>query len=135
MIDKRGHVVDPIQLDQIQVGVTTKEQVATLLGTPSSVATFGDRTWFYISETTQRRAFLSPTILKSNVTRIEFTPLGKVSLVDSDKLFLMLHEQPQLQAIPLVFSNKSLETLVVLMVKTLIMTGQVVKNFHLNNTV
>ncbi|MBY0291852.1 MAG: outer membrane protein assembly factor BamE [Alphaproteobacteria bacterium] len=83
MIDKRGHVVDPIQLDQIQVGVTTKEQVAALLGTPSSVATFGDRTWFYISETTQRRAFLSPTILKSNITRIEFTPQGKVSLVDS----------------------------------------------------
>lgn len=81
--DKRGHYVESEQLAKIQVGITTKEQVAVLLGTPSSVSPFGDKTWFYMSETTQKRAFLSPRVLKSNVTRIEFDDTGKVTVLDS----------------------------------------------------
>lgn len=82
-IDIRGHIVEPQQLAKIQVGKTTKEQVTELLGTPSSVSTFGNKTWFYISEKTQRRAFLSPSVLNSNVTRIEFDETGLVKTVDS----------------------------------------------------
>jgi outer membrane protein assembly factor BamE (lipoprotein component of BamABCDE complex) len=81
--DNRGHYVEPEQLAKIQVGITTKEQVAELIGTPSSVSPFGDKTWFYMSETTQKRAFLSPRVLKSNVTRIEFDDQGRVTVLDS----------------------------------------------------
>ena len=82
-IDNRGHIIEPSQVAKIKVGVTTKEQVAELLGTPSSVSTFGNKTWFYMSEMTKRRAFFSPTVLKSNVTRIEFDDQGKVRSLDS----------------------------------------------------
>lgn len=37
-IDIRGHEVDPELLAKIEIGVTTKEQVGKLLGTPSSVS-------------------------------------------------------------------------------------------------
>lgn len=82
-IDIRGHVVEPSQLEGIQVGKTTKEKVAELLGSPSSVSTFGNKTWFYMSEITQTRSFLPPTILKSNITRIEFNEQGLVKSLDS----------------------------------------------------
>lgn len=82
-IDNRGHVVEPDQLESIKVGVSTKEQVAELLGSPSSVSTFGNKTWYYMSETTQTRAFLNPTILKSNATRITFDDQGRVVSLDS----------------------------------------------------
>lgn len=82
-IDKRGHDVPPEQLAKIEVGVTTKEQVAELLGTPSSVSTFGNKTWLYMSEVTKRRAFFTPHVLKSNITRIEFDAQGKVKAFDS----------------------------------------------------
>ena len=81
--DNRGHFVDPDQLAKIRIGASTKEQVAELIGTPSSVSPFGDRTWFYMSETTERKAFFSPKVLKSNVTRIEFDDSGKVRALDS----------------------------------------------------
>ena len=77
MIDNRGHIVEPAQLEKIQVGVTKKEGVAEILGTPSSVSTFGNKTWFYMSEMTQRRAFFDPIVLKSNITRIDFDDQGK----------------------------------------------------------
>ncbi len=83
IIDNHGHIVEPEQVAKIQVGVTTKDQVAELLGTPSSVSTFGAKTWLYMSETTQRRAFLDPTVLSSNITRIEFNEQGKVTALDS----------------------------------------------------
>jgi outer membrane protein assembly factor BamE (lipoprotein component of BamABCDE complex) len=82
-IDNRGHIVEPEQLEQIEVGVSTKEQVSELLGSPSSVSTFGNKTWYYMSETTQTRAFLNPTVLKSNITRIEFDDQGKVTSLNS----------------------------------------------------
>lgn len=82
-IDIRGHEVDPKQLAKIEVGVTTKEQVSKLLGTPSSISTFGNSTWYYMSEETQRRAFFSPSVLKSNITRITFDAQNHVTSLDS----------------------------------------------------
>ncbi len=83
VINIRGHEVDPVQLEKVKVGSTTKEQVAELLGTPSSVGTFGNKTWIYMSDTTQTRAFFPPYILKSNITRIEFDDKGRVASLDS----------------------------------------------------
>lgn len=83
VIDIHGHEVDPEQLDKIKPGVTTKEEVTKILGTPSSVSTFGNRTWIYMFDKVQRRAFFTPTVLKSNVTRIEFDENGRVKLIDS----------------------------------------------------
>lgn len=82
-IDIRGHEVEPDQLAQIEVGKTTKEQVSQLLGTPTSVSPFGNSTWYYMSEETERRAFLTPTILRSNITRIEFDAENRVKSLDS----------------------------------------------------
>jgi outer membrane protein assembly factor BamE (lipoprotein component of BamABCDE complex) len=83
IIDNRGHEIDPNQLAKIEVGVTTKEQVSKLLGTPSSVATFGNNKWYYMSEVTQRRAFFSPSVLKSNITCIVFDDQNRVVSLDS----------------------------------------------------
>lgn len=82
-IDIRGHEVEPEQLAKIEVGVTTKEQVSKILGTPSSVSPFGSSTWYYMFEETERRAFLSPSVVKSNITRIGFDAQNRVCTLDS----------------------------------------------------
>jgi len=83
VIDRHGHEVSPDQLKPIQVGVTTKQQVGNLLGSPSAVSTFNNATWFYMSKTTSRRAFFDPIVLKSNITRIGFNDKDIVTSVDS----------------------------------------------------
>jgi len=83
MVDIRGHEVDPEQVKQIEIGVTTKEQVSKLLGTPSSVSPFGNSTWYYMFEETERRAFFSPSVLKSNITRIEFNDNNQVISIEN----------------------------------------------------
>ena len=83
VIDHHGHEIAPEQLNAIKVGRTTKEQVGKLLGTPSAVSTFNNATWFYMSKTTSTRAFFSPSVLQSSITRIEFDKKGVVQTLTS----------------------------------------------------
>jgi len=85
-VDQRGNLPDPEKIAQIQPGVTTKETVAQLLGTPSSVATFGDKTWYYISRRTEQLAFFDPDVIDQQVVAIGFDDSGVVRNVAHNNL-------------------------------------------------
>jgi outer membrane protein assembly factor BamE (lipoprotein component of BamABCDE complex) len=76
--DQRGHLPDADKLAEIQPGVTTKEQVVKILGTPSSASTFDDDVWYYISRKTKQIAFFSPTVLDQQVYIVDFDSKGVV---------------------------------------------------------
>ena len=50
---RRGYVGDEQTLSQVKKGMSG-EQVLTSLGTPSTVSTVGNKTWYYISQTSRR---------------------------------------------------------------------------------
>ena len=78
-VDSRGNLPDPDSVLQVQPGVDDRTQVQKLLGSPSTVATFNDKTWYYISKKTSRTAFWSPDILDQEVLMIKFDDSGLVS--------------------------------------------------------
>lgn len=78
-LDSRGNLPDPDAVLQVQPGVDDRTQVAKLLGSPSSVATFNDKTWYYISKKTSRIAFWDPDILDQEVLMVKFDDTGLVS--------------------------------------------------------
>ncbi|MEZ5830038.1 MAG: outer membrane protein assembly factor BamE, partial [Dongiaceae bacterium] len=55
-IDQRGNKPDDEQVVQINPGVDDKNRVAELIGTPSAISTFNDKTWYYISKRTETMA-------------------------------------------------------------------------------
>ncbi len=77
-VDQRGNLPEPEKLAEIKPGVTTKEQVSQLLGTPSSVSTFNDKTWYYISRGPSRSSFFSPDVLDQQVFIVAFDDGGVV---------------------------------------------------------
>ena len=77
-IDQRGNLPDKSKLAEIEPGVTTKEMVSQILGTPSSVSTFGDKTWYYISRRTEQTAFFEPEVLDQQVVVVAFDEGGVV---------------------------------------------------------
>jgi outer membrane protein assembly factor BamE (lipoprotein component of BamABCDE complex) len=77
-IDQRGDLPDPVKLAEIQPGVTTKDGITQLIGSPSSVSTFNDRTWYYISRRTEQVAFFDPTVLDQEVVVVAFDDSGVV---------------------------------------------------------
>ena len=77
-IDQRGNLPDKSKLAEIEPGVTTKEMVSQMLGTPSSVSTFGDKTWYYISRRTEQTSFFEPEVLDQQVVVVAFDEGGVV---------------------------------------------------------
>jgi outer membrane protein assembly factor BamE (lipoprotein component of BamABCDE complex) len=81
-VDQRGNLPDPAKLAEIQPGVTTKDGISQLLGTPSSVSTFDDKTWYYISRRTEQVAFFDPSVIDQEVVVVAFDDSGVVRDVE-----------------------------------------------------
>jgi len=79
---QRGNLPKPEALQQIKPGVSDKETVARLLGTPSTTAAFDGNVWYYISRETKQVAFLDPRVLDQQVVVVNFDDKGVVTAVD-----------------------------------------------------
>lgn len=77
-IDQRGNKPDEDQVVQINPGVDDKNRVAELIGTPSAISTFNDKTWYYISKRTETTAFFDPDVTDQEVLAISFDDNGIV---------------------------------------------------------
>jgi len=78
---QRGYILDEGLLAQVKPGMGA-EQVLQTMGTPSTVSTVGNRSWYYISQTSARRVqFLGETVTDQRVAAIYFTPALRVERV------------------------------------------------------
>jgi len=77
-IDIRGNLPNPDQLVLVKPGDVSRDDVANMLGTPSSTAVFDDETWYYISMRTETKTFFKPKVLDRKVVAVRFDPKGMV---------------------------------------------------------
>ncbi|HTW26223.1 MAG TPA: outer membrane protein assembly factor BamE [Acetobacteraceae bacterium] len=77
----RGNRIDPDQLKQLTVGTSTRQDVETLLGSPTARATFDNNTWIYISEVTQPRIGRLPAVRDQHVTELTFNNDGVLETI------------------------------------------------------
>ena len=70
---QRGYIVDEQALvNQVKKGMSG-EQVLTTLGTPSTVSTVGNKSWYYISQKSSRRfQFMPESVVDQTVTAVYF---------------------------------------------------------------
>lgn len=76
-VAQRGNVPDPEKLEQIKPG-DSKDNVAQLIGSPSTIGTFSDKRWYYISRKTEKVAFFNPTTVDQQVIEVVFDDKDKV---------------------------------------------------------
>ncbi len=76
---QHGHTIDPEALARITPGVTSREQVARLMGSPSALATFEDGRWYYVTQRRENRSFFQSNITEQEVVTISFDDRGIVS--------------------------------------------------------
>lgn len=76
----RGYVLDERALEQVPVG-SSQEQVLLVLGTPSTVATVAGEAFYYISQKTQRTAFLKPEVIDQRVLVVYFDQGRRVTRI------------------------------------------------------
>ena len=99
-VSTRGSLPAADVVDNLKVGVQTKDQVVQLLGSPSNVGTFSDNTWYYIGVKVEQTAFFKPAPVEQQVLQIKFDDLGvvkevkKLGLEDAQQVALNSNETP-----------------------------------------
>ncbi|WP_237217775.1 outer membrane protein assembly factor BamE [Falsiroseomonas oryziterrae] len=77
----RGHMVDDEDLRQITVGVSSRDDVQTVLGSPTATGTFEDREWFYIGSITRQRPGMTLAVEDQRTVVVRFNDAGIVQEV------------------------------------------------------
>ncbi len=65
----------------IKPGADSRSSVLSKLGSPSSSSTFDNKTWYYVSQTTEKYAYYLPHVQTRNVVAIAFDKDDKVASV------------------------------------------------------
>jgi outer membrane protein assembly factor BamE (lipoprotein component of BamABCDE complex) len=78
-INVRGNLPDPEIVSKISPGVDTRADVASLLGSPSTISSFQDSKWYYIGQKSTQFAFFAPEVLERKIIEVTFDPTGKVA--------------------------------------------------------
>ena len=81
LTNQRGNTPDPVELSKIEPGAQSRDDVANMLGSPTSIASFGNETWYYISTQTETIAFYEPDVVDQRVVAIAFDDDGMVASV------------------------------------------------------
>lgn len=78
---RHGYQIDQAALATVKPGMSA-EQILQILGTPSTVSTVGNKTWYYISQNTRRTVlFLGEQVEDQKVTAVYFNAGFKVERV------------------------------------------------------
>ena len=78
-IQVRGNMPLEEDLARIAPGVHSRNDVARLLGSPSTVSTFQDSKWYYIGQKTTEFAFFAPEVLERKIVVVSFDDAGTVA--------------------------------------------------------
>lgn len=72
VIEQRGYVLDEKDLARLKPKVTTKEEVKTIMGSPSTVSTIDGEAWYYITSKMETYAFYTPDEIERTVVAVYF---------------------------------------------------------------
>lgn len=91
-VEKHGYMFDLSNPEMLQEGITSKERVVKIMGSPTITANLDNEdAWIYYAENVERFLFFKPKIISRDVLVLRFDKantikeLKKVSLSDEDK--------------------------------------------------
>ena len=74
-----GYIPDPEDVEQIEAGVHSRDDVFSILGSPSTISTFSDDKWYYIGQRSTQFAYELPDIFERSVLEISYDEIGFVT--------------------------------------------------------
>ena len=80
-VDRRGYRVSERDVEQIQIGISTEEDVLTLMGTPTTRGTFDEKVWYYIGSELEQWGFLEADLIARDIIEVHFDDAGYVAAI------------------------------------------------------
>lgn len=82
-VNTHGDKLEADRLNELVPGQHTRNDVAAILGSPSSTSPFDAESWYYISNRTETLAFLAPEVTEQQVVVVRFNNEGIVTEIDT----------------------------------------------------
>lgn len=74
----RGNFLDMDWVKKIELNKTTKADIETLFGPPTSQELFGQDVWYYIGDKVETKSFLEPKVIERIILMVAFGADGTV---------------------------------------------------------
>lgn len=90
--EKQGYMFELSDHALIQEGITSKERVLKIMGSPTIISDFDEEAWIYYSEDVKKLLFFLPDIEKREILVLKFdkfnvvNKLQKIDLADGAKI-------------------------------------------------
>lgn len=81
-----GYVPSGLELNQLKVGKSSKENVKNLFGSPSSIGLVQDDRWFYLYTRIKNFMYRSPEIVERQLVVVTFTSNGLLENIERFEL-------------------------------------------------
>jgi outer membrane protein assembly factor BamE (lipoprotein component of BamABCDE complex) len=102
--EKRGYIFDGVDHGSLQEGITTKEKVLKIMGSPTLISDLDyDETWIYYAEDSDSFLFFRPNITGRNIFVLSFDSsetlkeLQKISFADEEKKLKFISNYTKVQ--------------------------------------
>ena len=76
-VNRSGNMPTAERIAKVKNG-STKDEVLKILGAPSAMVSFDEKTWIYMSSDIKRVAFAKPEELRRDILRLRFDDANKV---------------------------------------------------------
>ena len=80
--DSHGYVPSDELLDEIAVGIDTKETAGRILGRPGTAGLVDDRGWYYVKSDYERFLWRAPVEVNREVVAVSFAENGQVENIE-----------------------------------------------------
>ena len=80
--DSHGYVPSDDLLDEVVVGVDTKETAGRILGRPGTAGLVDDRGWYYVKSDYERFLWRAPVEVNREVVAVSFAENGQVENIE-----------------------------------------------------
>lgn len=80
--DSHGYVPEQILIDDVKIGIDTKETVGRLLGRPGTEGIVDDRGWYYVKSDYETFLWRAPVEVNREVVSVSFSDVGVVQNVE-----------------------------------------------------
>lgn len=107
-VSNHGYRIDPDRLAEVRPGVSSREEVYRLLGSPSSVGTFDTERWYYISQRSEQMSFYQSEITNQDVVTVDFDNGGIVRDVTTQDMSMAMAIEPSSDKTPTMGNEFSL---------------------------
>lgn len=81
-IDHHGFGEHDLKIETIKIGKDKTQDVEKKLGSPSTISSFKEQVWYYVSKVTSRKSFFDPKLISQDVIAIYFDKNNTVKSIE-----------------------------------------------------